>query len=44
MYNTTDGIDATSNDITFDVGGFQGAEGHSSGAEWFIENVRPPAP
>ena len=25
-------------DVEFGVGGFQGAEGHDSGAEWFVEN------
>ena len=32
-------MDPSSGDIHFGTGGFQGAEGHGSGAEWFVENV-----
>jgi hypothetical protein len=38
MYNMSGPIDS-SGDVKFGAGGFQGAEGHSKGAEWFIENV-----
>ena len=38
MYNMSGPIDSNG-DVKFGTGGFQGAEGHSAGAEWFIENV-----
>jgi len=33
------GIDQKTGDVTFGIGGFQGAEGHDTGAEWFVENI-----
>ena len=38
MYNMSGPIDSNG-DVKFGTGGFQGAEGHSKGAEWFVENV-----
>jgi len=39
MYGMAKGGISAAGDATFGVGGFQGAEGHSTGAEWFIENL-----
>ena len=39
MYNMSGPMDEASGDIEFGTGGFQGSEGHVSGAEWFVENV-----
>eukprot|EP01047_Picozoa_sp_COSAG01_P045970 COSAG01_NODE_4277_length_5187_cov_2.244890_6_plen_79_part_00 len=38
MYNMSGPMDPATGDIKFGTGGFQGAEGHKNGAEWFIEN------
>ncbi|CAE8637965.1 unnamed protein product [Polarella glacialis] len=39
MFNLSRPIDSTTGDAIFGIGGFQGADGHDEGAEWFVENV-----
>jgi hypothetical protein len=39
MFEMNGELDKVSGDVKFGMGGFQGAEGHSAGAEWFVENV-----